>query len=341
MVVSVLDLTRGAMRRRRFITLLGGAAVAWPLGTRAQPAGRMRRVGVLSALTADDPEGQARMVVFRDALQGFGWTDGGNLQIDVRWSAGDTEGLRSNAADLAAHAPDVILAAGNSSIATLLQATRSVPIVFVTATDPVGAGFVNSLARPGGNATGFLAFDYSVSAKWLELLKETTPGLARAGVLRNPANAAAIGQFAVIQAAAPSLRVEVSALNVHDTSEIENVVAAFARRANSGLIVTASVLAVRGRNLIVGLAAQHKLPAVYYGRHYVTAGGLMSYGPDWPDQYRRAAAYVDRILKGEKPADLPVQAPIKYELVFNLKTAKALGLTVPQTLLARADEVIE
>jgi ABC-type uncharacterized transport system substrate-binding protein len=341
MVVSVLDLKRGAMRRRQLITLLGGAAVVWPLRTRAQPADRMRRVGVLSALTADDPEGQARLVVFREALQALGWIDGRNLQIDVRWSAGDAEGLRKNAVDLAAHAPDVILAAGNSSISTLLQATRSVPIVFVTATDPVGAGFVNSLARPGANATGFLAFDYSVSAKWLELLKETTPGLARAGVLRNPAIAAAIGQFAVIQAAAPSLRVEVSALNVRDTSEIEGVVAAFARGANGGLIVTASVLAVRGRSLIIGLAAQHKLPAVYYGRHYVTAGGLMSYGPDWPDQYRRAANYVDRILKGEKPADLPVQAPTKYELVFNLKTAKALGLTAPPSLLARADEVIE
>ncbi|MEA2892793.1 MAG: hypothetical protein QOI05_3586 [Bradyrhizobium sp.] len=328
------------MRRRQLITLLGGAAVAWPLGARAQPADRMRRVGVLSTLTADDPEGQVRMAVFREALQALGWADGRNLHIDVRWSAADAEGLRSNAADLAANA-EVILAAGNSSIAFLLQATRSLPIVFVTATDPVGAGFVDSLARPGGNATGFLAFDYSVSAKWLELLKETAPGLARAGVLRNPAIAAAIGQFAVIQAAAPSLRVEVSALNVHDTSEIERVVAAFAKGANRGLIVTASVLAVRGRNLIIGLAAQHKLPAVYYGRHYVTAGGLMSYGPDWPDQYRRAAAYVDRILKGEKPADLPVQAPTRYELVVNLKTAKALGLTLPPSLLARADEVIE
>jgi putative ABC transport system substrate-binding protein len=340
MVGLVLDLKRGAMRRRQLITLLGGAAVAWPLGTKAQQADRMRRVGVLSTLTADDPEGQVRMAVFRDALQALGWSDGRNLQLDVRWSAADAEGLRRNAMDLAAQA-DVILAAGNSSIAFLLQATQSLPIVFVTATDPVGAGFVNSLARPGGNATGFLAFDYSVSAKWLELLKETTPGLARAGVLRNPAIAAAIGQFAVIQAAAPSLRVEVSALNVHDTSEIERVVAAFAKGANGGLIVTASVLAVRGRNLIIGLAAQHKLPTVYYGRHYVTAGGLMSYGPDWPDQYRRAADYVNRILKGEKPADLPVQAPTRYELVVNLKTAKALGLTLTPSLLARADEVIE
>ena len=329
------------MRRRQLITLLGGAAVAWPLGTRAQQTDRMRRVGVLSSLTADDPEGQTRMVVFREALQGFGWTDGRNLQIDVHWSGGDAEGLRSNAVDLATHAPDVILGAGNSSIAALLQATRSVPVVFVTATDPVGAGFVNSLARPGGNATGFLAFDYSISAKWLELLKEATPSLARVGVLRNPAIAAAIGQFAVIQAAAPSLRVEVSALNMHDTSEMENVIAAFARGTNGGLIVTSSVLALRGRDLIVGLAAKHKLPTVYYGRHYVTAGGLISYGPDWPDQYRRAAGYVDRILKGEKPADLPVQAPTRYELVVNLKTAKALGLTMPPSLLGRADEVIE
>jgi putative ABC transport system substrate-binding protein len=328
------------MRRRQLITLLGGAAVAWPLGARAQRAERVRRVGVLSTLTADDPEGQARIAVFREALQALGWTDGGNLQIDLRWSAGDAEDLRSNAADLAAHA-DVILGAGNSSIATLLQATRSVPVVFVTLTDPVGAGFVNSLARPGGNATGFLAFDYSVSAKWLELLKETTPGLARAGVLRNPSIAAAIGQFAVIQAAAPSLGVEVSALNVRDTAEIGSVVAAFAKGANRGLIVTASVLAVRGRSLIIGLAAQHRLPAVYYGRHYVTAGGLISYGPDWPDQYRRAADYVNRILKGENPADLPVQAPTRYELVINLNTAKALGLTLPPSLLARADEVIE
>ena len=328
------------MKRRHFITLLGGAAAAWPLRARAQPTERVRRVGVLSTLTADDPEGQVRIAVFREALQALGWSDGRNLQLDVRWSAADAGGLSGNAAELAAQA-DVILAAGNSSIATLLQATRSVPVVFVTATDPVGAGFVNSLARPGGNATGFLAFDYSVSAKWLELLKETTPDLARAGVLRNPAIAAAIGQFAVIQAAAPSLRVEVSALNVRDTSEIEGVVAAFAKGANGGLIVTASILAVRGRDLIIGLAAKHRLPTVYYGRHYVTAGGLMSYGPDWPDQYRRAADYVNRILKGEKPSDLPVQAPTRYQLVVNLKTASALGLTLPPALLARADEVIE
>jgi putative tryptophan/tyrosine transport system substrate-binding protein len=301
----------------------------------------MKRVGVLSSFPADDPEGQARMAAFRQALEQLGWTDGRNLQLDIRWSGGDAERARKNAADLAALAPGVILGAGNSSIGALLQATRSVPVVFVTAADPVGAGFVDSLARPSGNATGFLSFDYSISAKWLELLKEILPGLARVGVIRNPALPAAIGQFAVIQAASPSLGVEASALNVHDVSEIESVVAAFARGPNGGLIVTASVLALRGRKLIIGLAEKHKLPTAYYGRHFVTAGGLISYGPNWVDQYRRAAGYVDRILKGEKPGDLPVQAPTKYELVINLKTAKALGITIPPTLLARADEVIE
>jgi putative ABC transport system substrate-binding protein len=329
------------VKRREFLTYVGGAAVAWSLAARAQQADRMRRVGLLSTLTADDSEGQARVSAFRHALQQLGWTDGRNLQIDVRWSGGDTERTRKNATDLAALAPDVILATGNSTLGPLLQATRSVPIVFVTAADPVGAGFVDSLARPSGNATGFLAFDYSISAKWLELLKEITPGLARVGVIRNPSIPAAIGQFAVIQAAGPSLGVEVSALNVHDIAEIESVVTAFARGTNSGLIVTASVLAVRGRNLIIALAAKHKLPTAYYGRHFVDAGGLISYGPNWVDEYRRAAGYVDRILKGEKPADLPIQAPTKYELVINLKTAKALGLTIPPALLARADEVIE
>jgi putative ABC transport system substrate-binding protein len=296
---------------------------------------------VISTLTADDSEAQARVAGFRQALEQLGWIDGRNLQIEIRWSAGDAERNRKDAADLAALVPDVILATGNSTLGPLLQATRSVPVVFVTAADPVGAGFVNSLARPSGNATGFLAFDYSISAKWLELLKEITPSLTRVGVVRNPTIPAAIGQFAVIQAAAPSLGVEASALNVHDVSEIESVVAAFARGTNGGLIVTASVLAVRGRNLIVALAAKHKLPTAYYGRHFVDAGGLISYGPNWVDQYRRAAGYVDRILKGEKPGDLPVQPPTTYELVINLKTAKALGLTVPPSLLARADEVIE
>src|SRR5947209_5940008 len=329
------------MRRREFITLSATAAAAWPLTARAQQPERMRRVGVLSSLTPDDPEGQTRIKTFRDTLEGLGWIEGRNLKMDVHWSGGDPKDLRSKAADFAADAPDVILGAGNSSIAVLLQATHSVPVVFVTATDPVGAGFINSLAHGRAAMQPGFAFDYSISAKWLELLKEVTPGLVRAGVLRNPAIAAAIGQFAVIQAAAPSLGVEVSALNVHDISDIESVLATFARGTNGGLIVTASVLALRGRNLIVGLAAKYKLPTVYYGRHYVTAGGLISYGPDWTDQYRRAAAYVDRILKGEKPADLPVQAPTKYELVINLKTAKALGLEAPPTLLAGADEVIE
>ena len=281
------------------------------------------------------------MAAFRQTLQQLGWTDGRNLQIDVRWSEGDLQRIRKNATDLAALAPDVIVATGNSTIGPLLQATRSVPVVFVTAADPVGAGFVDSLARPSGNATGFLAFDYSISAKWLELLKEIAPGLARVGVVRNPAITASIGQFAVIQALAPSLGVEVSALNLHDHSEIVGVVEAFARGTNSGLIVTASVLALRGRNLIITQAAKHKLPTAYYGRHFVDAGGLISYGPNWVDQYRRTAGYVDRILRGEKVANLPVQAPTKYELVINLKTAKALGLTVPPLLLARADEVIE
>jgi putative tryptophan/tyrosine transport system substrate-binding protein len=331
----------GRVKRRDFLTCAGGAAVAWPLGAKAQQADRRRRVSVLSALTADDPEGQARVAAFREALQELGWTDGRDLQLDVRWSEGDGERLRKNAADFAAIAPDVILGAGNSSIGALLQATPSVPVVFVTATDPVGAGFVDSLARPNGNATGFLAFDYSISAKWLELLKEISPNVVRVGVLRNPAISAAIGQFAVIQATAPSLGVEVSALNIHRHSEIPGVIAGFARGTNDGLIVTASVFAVRGRDLIIADAAKRRLATAYYGRHFVDAGGLISYGPNWVDQYRRAAGYVDRILKGEKPSDLPVQAPTKYELVINLKTAKALGITAPATLLARADEVIE
>ena len=330
------------LRRRELISLAGSAALAWPLAARAQQAERMRRVGVLSALTADDPEGQARVAAFRENLQKLGWADGRNVQFDVRWGSGGAGELtRKNAAELISLAPDVILGAGNSSIGMLLQAARSVPVVFVTAADPVGAGFVNSLARPGGNATGFLSFDYSISAKWLELLKELSPGLVRVGVIRNPGITAAIGQFAVIQAAAPALAVEASALNVHEIGEIEGIVSTFASGTNGGLIVTASALAVRGRSLIVALAAKHRLPAAYYGRHFVTAGGLISYGPDYIDEYRRAATYVDRILKGEKPGDLPVQAPTKYELVINLKTAKTLGLAVPPTLLVRADEVIE
>ena len=271
----------------------------------------------------------------------MGWTDGRNVRIDIRWGAGDADRIRKYAAELVALAPDVILATGSAAVGPLLQATRTVPIVFVHVADPVGAGFVESLARPGGNATGFTTFEYGMSGKWLELLKEIAPGVTRAAVLRDPAIAAGIGQFGAIQSVAPSLGVEVSPVDVRDAGEIERAVAAFARAPNGGLIVTASALAIVHRDLIITLAARHKLPAVYFARYFVTGGGLISYGPDLVDQYRRAAGYVDRILKGEKPADLPVQAPTKYELVINLKTAKALGLDVPPTLLARADEVIE
>ena len=330
------------MKRREFITLLGGAAAAWPLAARAQQAradAAHRRAHGRRA--ADDPDAQASIAAFLQGLQQLGWTDGRNVRIDYRWGAGDADNIRKYAAELAALAPDVILATGTAAMAPLLQATRTVPIVFVNVADPVGAGFVDSLARPGGNATGFMQFEYSLSGKWLELLKQIAPGVTRAAVLRDPAITAGIGQFAVIQSVAPSVGVEVSPVNVRDAGEIERAVAAFARSSNGGLIVTASALAVVHRDLIIALAARHKLPAVYYRRYFVTGGGLISYGPDLVDQYRRAAGYVDRILKGEKPADLPVQAPTKYELVINLKTAKALGLDVPPTLLARADEVIE
>ena len=329
-------------RRREFITLLGGAAAAWPLGARAQQAERMRRIGVLTAATpADDPDGQARLAAFLQVLQQLGWTDGRNLRIDYRWGLGDANNIRRYAAELAALAPDVILSVGTASMGPLLQATRTVPIVFVSVTDPVGAGFVDSLARPGGNATGFIQFEYSLSGKWLELLKQIAPGVTRAAVFRDPAITSGIGQFAVIQSVAPSLGVEVSPISVRDAGEIERTVAAFARSPNGGLIVTSGAGSVLHRELIIALAARYKLPAVYYRRYFVTSGGLISYGFDLVDQYRHAAGYVDRILKGEKPADLPVQAPTRYELVINLKTAKALGLEIPATVLARADEVIE
>jgi putative tryptophan/tyrosine transport system substrate-binding protein len=328
------------MRRREFITLLGGAAAAWPLAARAQE--RVRRVGVLfGANAAGDVEGQARIDAFRQAMELLGWTTGRNLQIEYRWGAADAANLRKYAAELAAFAPDVILASGTVSLGPLLQETRTVPIVFVNVADPVGAGFVNSLSRPGGNATGFMQFEYSLSAKWLELLKQIAPGVTRAAVLRDAALTSGTGQFAVIQSVASAVGVEVSPVNVHDAGEIERVVAAFARSPNGGLVVTSSALVLRHRELIIGLASQHKLPAVYYRRLFVNDGGLISYGYDLLDQFRRAATYVDRILKGEKPADLPVQAPTKYELVINLKTAKALGIDIPTTLLARADEVIE
>ena len=317
------------MRRREFITLLGGAAAAWPLAARAQQAERMRRIGVLLPAAADDAEFQARVGAFLQGLALLGWTIGRNVRIDTRWATANAADIRRHAAELAALAPDVILAHGASTVGPLLQATRTVPIVFPVVADPVGAGFVDSLARPGGNATGFMTFEYSLSGKWLELLKQIAPGVTRVAVLRDPAITAGIGQFGAIQAVAPSLGVEVSPVNVRDAGEIERAVAAFARSSNGGLIVTASGLAQLHRDLIVTLAARHKLPAVYFERFFVAAGGLISYGPDFVDQYRRAAGYVDRILKGEKPADLPVQAPTKYELVINLKTAKALGLDVP------------
>ena len=329
------------MKRREFITLLGGAAAAWPLAARAQQGERMRRIGVLLPAAADDPEYQARVGAFLQALALLGWTIGRNVRIDTRWATANAADIRRHAAELAALAPDVILAHGASTVGPLLQATRTVPIVFPIMPDPVGAGFVDSLARPGGNVTGFMTYEYSVSGKWLELLKQIAPGVTRAAVLRDPATSTGIGQFAAIQAVAPSLGVEVNPVNMRDAPEIERAVAAFARAPNGGLIVTASAAAALHRDLIITLAARHKLPAVYFERSFVAAGGLISYGPDYIDQYRRAAGYVDRILKGEKPADLPVQAPTKYELVINLKTAKALGLEVPPTLLARADEVIE
>jgi putative tryptophan/tyrosine transport system substrate-binding protein len=328
------------MRRREFIVVLGGAAAAWPLATRAQ-AERVRHVGVLMAAAADDPEYQARIMAFLQRLQQLGWADSSNVRVDTRWAT-DPGDLRRHAAELAALAPDVIVAAtGTTTVAPLLQATRIVPIVFVLAIDPVGAGFVASLSRPGGNATGFTMFEYGMSVKWLELLKEIAPRVSRAAVLRDPTIASGIGQFGAVQAAAPSLGVELSPVDMHDEREIERAVTAFARSPNGGLIVTAAPLATRHRDLIIALAARHRLPAVYASRVFVTAGGLIYYGPDLIDQYRRAAGYVDRILKGENPADLPVQAPNRYELAINLKTAQALGLTVPTTVLARADEVIE
>ena len=329
------------IRRREFITLLGGAAVAWPLAARAQ-ADRVRRVGVLvSGTTANDPEIPDRIAAFLQGMQQLGWTDGRNIRIDIREGGGNPDTIRKYAAELAALAPDVILSTGGATMSAMLQATRTVPIVFVIVPDPVGSGFVDSLARPGGNATGFMQFEYSLTGKWLELLKQIAPNVTRVAVLRDPAIVSGIGQFAVIQSVAPSIGVDVNAINLRDAGEIERGVTAFARSANGGLILTSSALSARHRELIIALAARYKLPAVYSRRYFVTSGGLISYGVDFLDQYRLAAGYVDRILKGEKPADLPVQTPTKYELVINHKTAKALGLEVPPSLLARADEVIE
>jgi putative ABC transport system substrate-binding protein len=329
------------MQRREFIALLGGAAAAWPMAARAQQPDRVRRIGVITGTAEDDPEAQARHAAFLQGLQQLGWTDGRNMRIDARWTAGNAANARKYAAELVALAPDVILVGGGSSIGAVLQATRSVPIVFAFIPDPVGSGFVDSLARPGGNANGFMQFEYSLCGKWLELLKEIAPGVTRAAVLWDPAITAGIGQFAVIQSVASSVGVEVRAVNVRDTAEIERAIAAFARLANGGLIVTGSALAAIHSQLIITLAARHKLPTVYFERRFVVGGGLISYGANFRDQYRQAAGYVDRILKGEKPADLPVQAPTKYVLVINLKTAKTLGITVPPSVLARADEVIE
>ena len=329
------------MKRREFMTLIGGAAAARPIAAGAQQSERIRRIGILMPGAADDPEFQARVAAFHQGLALLGWTIGHNLRIDTRWATTNAAEIRRHAAELAAMAPDVILAHGTSTVGPLLQTTRTVPIVFPLSVDPVGAGFVDSLARPGGNATGFMTFEYSISGKWLELLKQIAPGVTRAAILRNPDQGSGTAQFGVIQAVALALRMEVNPINMRDADQIERAVAAFAGSPNGGLIQTASVVAQVHRKLVIALAARHKLPAIYYERSFVAAGGLASYGPDYVDQYRRSAAYVDRILKGEKPADLPVQAPTKYELVINLKTTKALGLEVPPTLLARADEVID
>ena len=330
------------MKRRDFISLLGGAAVAWPLEMKAQQGERMRRIGVLMAATADDSEYQPRIRAFQQGLAASGWIDGRNVRVDTRWAGTNADDIRKHAVELTALAPDAIVGgSGTTTVAPLLQATRIVPIVFVVVIDPVGAGFVSSLARPGGNATGFLMFEYGQSGKWLEVLKQIAPGVKRVAVLRDPTIASGIGQLGAIQSAAPSLGMEAIPINVRDVGEIERNIAALAHSSNGGVVITASPEASRHRDLIATLAARHRLPAVYPYRSFVTNGGLISYGPDMVDQYRRAAGYVDRILKGETPADLPVQVPTKYELVINLKAAKALGLEVPAMLLARADEVIE
>jgi putative ABC transport system substrate-binding protein len=325
-------------KRREVITLLGGAAAAWPLAARAQQGDRMRRVGVLMNLTAETPE---RVAAFAQGLQELGWTVGRNIRIDTRWGAGDADRYRKYAEELIALGPDIVLGFGASIVVALQRASRTVPIVFVSVVDPVGAGLIASLARPGGNATGFTAFEYGISGKWLELLKEITPGVKHVAVLRDPSTSAGIGQFAAIQSAAPSLGVELEPIDVRDAGEIERAVTAFARGPDRALIVPASAGASLHRELIITMAGRHRLPVTYADRALVANGGLISYGPDRVDQFRRAAGYVDRILKGDKPADLPVQAPTKYELVINLKTAKALGLDIPATVLARADEVIE
>jgi len=328
------------VRRRDVIILVGSTAMAWPMTARAQQAQRMRRIGVLMNLAADDPVSIARAKALDQGLQALGWIDGQNVHVDYRWAAGKADLFPRYAAELVALAPDVILTSGGAGVPPVLQATRTIPVVFVIAPDPVGNGYVASLSQPGGNATGYMMFEYNVAAKWVELLKEIAPNVRRVGVLRDT-SAHGIGQFAVIQSVAPSAGADVTPINLRDATEIERDVSALARSGNGGLILTASPASPGHRDLIIGLAARHKLPAVNIERLFVAAGGLISYGTDFADQYRRAASYIDRILKGEKPADLPVQAPTKYELVINLKTAKALGLTVPPSVLARADEVFE
>jgi putative ABC transport system substrate-binding protein len=328
------------VKRREFITLVGGAALAVPLAAHAQQQG-VRRVGVLMPSATEDSEAKARIAGFLQEFQDLGWTDGRNIRIEYRWGSGDAGRVSKHAEELVALAPDVILAQGSSTAGPLLQATRAIPIVFVIVPDPVSAGLVDSLARPGGNATGFLMFEYGMSAKWLELLKQIAPGVMQVAVLRDPTLTASVAQLAAIQSVAPSFRVELTAVNLRNAGEIERGIATFAGRSNGGLIVTASPLATAHRDLIIELATRYKLPAVYFERYFVTSGGLISYGPHFVDQFRQAAGYVDRILKGEKPADLPVQAPTKYELVINLTSAKALNLTVPSALLATADAVIE
>jgi putative ABC transport system substrate-binding protein len=328
------------MRRREFIKAIAGSAAAWPLAASAQQPDQMRRIGVLMNQSASDPETQARTKAFLQGMQELGWIEGRNMRVDIRWDAGDVDYARKMAAELVALSPEVILSSGVTGLSAL-QKIRDIPIVFAIAPDPVGAGFVDSLARPGGNVTGFMQFEYNLSGKWLELLKEIAPGVTRAAVLRDSAISAGIGQFAVIQAVAPSVGVDVSPINLRDAAEIERAITAFARFSNGGLVVTASPLATVHREVIAAVAARNKLPSVGPFRAFVTSGGLVSYGANFEDQFRRAAGYVDRILQGEKPADLPVQAPTKYELVINLKTAKAMGLAIPPSVLARADEVIE
>jgi putative ABC transport system substrate-binding protein len=329
------------MRRREFITVLGNATAAWPLATRAQQPASVRRVGVLMPYPESAPEGQDRVAAFTQQLRQLGWINGRNLQLDIRWSTNDAQRIRRDAAELVALTPDAIIATANQAVAALQEATRSIPIVFVQTADPVGAGFVENLARPGGNITGFTPFEFGTSAKWLELLKEIAPTVTRAAVLRDATNPGAIGQMAAIQSIAPSLGIELHPIGGRDAGEVERAVAGLTRYANLGLVVTATPLTVAHGDLIVALAARHRLPTVYPFRFFIVRGGLISYGPDTIDPYRRAAGYVDRILKGEKPADLPVQAPTKYETLINLKTAKALGLELPASVLARADEVIE